>query len=41
MDATELLADAVKHNVAFVAGSPFFSDQSGTNTFRLSCLHIF
>jgi 2-aminoadipate transaminase len=36
MDATELLADAVKHNVAFVAGVPFFIDQSGNNTFRLS-----
>jgi len=36
MDATELLVDAVKHNVAFVAGAPFFIDQSGANTFRLS-----
>jgi 2-aminoadipate transaminase len=36
MDASELLADAVKHNVAFVAGAPFFIDQSGTHTFRLS-----
>jgi len=36
MDATELLADAVKHNVAFVAGAPFFIDQSGIHTFRLS-----
>jgi 2-aminoadipate transaminase len=36
MDATELLTDAVKHNVAFVAGAPFFIDQSGKNTFRLS-----
>jgi 2-aminoadipate transaminase len=26
----------VKHNVAFVAGAPFFIDQSGKNTFRLS-----
>lgn len=36
MDASELLAEAVKHNVAFVAGAPFFIDQSGKNTFRLS-----
>ncbi|MGD2186655.1 MAG: PLP-dependent aminotransferase family protein [Desulfobacterales bacterium] len=36
LDASELLADAVKHNVAFVAGEPFFIDQSGKNTFRLS-----
>jgi 2-aminoadipate transaminase len=36
MDATELLVDAVKHKVAFVAGAPFFADQSGTHTFRLS-----
>ncbi|NOQ20397.1 MAG: aminotransferase class I/II-fold pyridoxal phosphate-dependent enzyme, partial [Desulfobacterales bacterium] len=36
MDASELLTDAVKHNVAFVAGAPFFIDQSGKNTFRLS-----
>ncbi|MGD9180089.1 MAG: PLP-dependent aminotransferase family protein [Desulfobacterales bacterium] len=36
IDATELLADAVKHKVAFVAGAPFFIDRSGTNTFRLS-----
>ena len=36
MDASELLADAVKHNVAFVAGEPFFIDESGTHTFRLS-----
>ena len=36
MDASELLNDAVKHNVAFVAGAPFFIDQSGKNTFRLS-----
>ena len=36
MDASELLADAVKHNVAFVAGAPFFIDQSGNHTFRLS-----
>jgi DNA-binding transcriptional MocR family regulator len=36
MDASELLADAVKHNVAFVAGEPFFIDRSGTHTLRLS-----
>ncbi len=36
MDASELLTDAVKHNVAFVAGQPFFADGSGKNTFRLS-----
>ena len=36
MDASELLADAIKNNVAFVAGSPFFIDHSGTHTFRLS-----
>ena len=36
IDATELLQEAVKHNVAFVAGQPFFADGSGKNTFRLS-----
>ena len=36
IDASELLAQAVKHNVAFVAGQPFFADGSGANTFRLS-----
>ena len=36
MDASELLAEAVKQNVAFVAGAPFFFDQTGTHTLRLS-----
>lgn len=36
MDASELLKDSVKHNVAFVAGQPFYADNSGKNTFRLS-----
>ncbi len=36
MDASELLVEAVKHHVAFVAGAPFFFDQSGTHTLRLS-----
>jgi len=36
MDATELLGEAIKHNVAFVAGEPFFIDHSGRHTFRLS-----
>ena len=36
IDASKLLAEAVKHNVAFVAGQPFFADGSGANTFRLS-----
>ena len=36
LNATELLAEAVDKNVAFVAGEPFYIDGSGQNTFRLS-----
>ncbi len=36
LDASNLLKEAIEHNVAFVAGEPFFIDGSGTNTFRLS-----
>lgn len=36
MDSGELLEHAVGRKVAFVAGSPFFIDGSGRNTFRLS-----
>ena len=36
MDASELLGEAIEHNVAFVAGEPFFIDHSGRHTFRLS-----
>ncbi|MGD2096568.1 MAG: PLP-dependent aminotransferase family protein [Desulfobacterales bacterium] len=36
LDASKLLNEAIKHNVAFVAGEPFFIDGSGTHTFRLS-----
>ncbi len=36
LDGEELLREAVEHNVAFVAGAPFFVDGSGKNTFRLS-----
>jgi 2-aminoadipate transaminase len=36
IDASALLVEAVKHDVAFVAGQPFFADGSGANTFRLS-----
>ena len=36
IDASKLLVEAVRHNVAFVAGQPFFADGSGANTFRLS-----
>ena len=36
MDSEELLMHAVDRKVAFVAGSPFFIDGSGRNTFRLS-----
>ena len=36
MDASELLGEAIEHQVAFVAGEPFFIDHSGTHTFRLS-----
>lgn len=35
-DAGELFHRAVKKNVAFVTGQPFFVDGSGRNTFRLS-----
>jgi len=36
MDAEEILYKAVEQNVAFVAGRPFFIDNSGQNTMRLS-----
>jgi DNA-binding transcriptional MocR family regulator len=36
LDASALLTEAIEHNVAFVAGEPFFIDGSGTHTFRLS-----
>jgi 2-aminoadipate transaminase len=36
LDASSLLAEAIEHNVAFVAGEPFFIDGSGSHTFRLS-----
>lgn len=35
-DAAELLQEAVKRNVAFITGQPFFVDGSGHNTLRLS-----
>lgn len=36
LNAMDLLAEALNHNVAFVAGTPFFVDGSGQNTLRLS-----
>lgn len=36
IDAEEILYDAIDENVAFVAGRPFFIDDSGRNTMRLS-----
>ncbi len=36
LDASTLLTEAIEHNVAFVAGEPFFIDGSGAHTFRLS-----
>jgi len=36
MDAEEILLKAIEKNVAFVAGRPFFVDDSGRNTMRLS-----
>ncbi len=36
MNASELLAEAMAHNIVFVPGAPFFIDGSGQNTFRLS-----
>jgi 2-aminoadipate transaminase len=36
IDASELLGEAIEHQVAFVAGEPFFIDHSGKHTFRLS-----
>lgn len=36
LDTSTLLTEAIAHNVAFVAGQPFFIDGSGTHTFRLS-----
>lgn len=36
MDGKELLEEAIAHNVAFVAGEPFFIDGSGKNTIRFS-----
>ncbi len=36
MDAEKLLSRAVEEGVAYVAGSPFFVDDSGANTLRLN-----
>lgn len=36
LDAEKILGDAIAENVAFVAGHPFFIDDSGRNTMRLS-----
>ena len=36
IDTQEMLIDAVKENVAYVPGSPFFADGQGKNTMRLS-----
>jgi 2-aminoadipate transaminase len=36
IDTQEMLFDAVKENVAYVPGSPFFADGQGKNTMRLS-----
>jgi 2-aminoadipate transaminase len=36
LDTTELLAEAVRHRVAFVPGQPFFASGAGGNTLRLS-----
>jgi len=36
MDATELLAEAIESKVAFVPGRPFYADESGQHTLRLS-----
>jgi len=36
LDAEKILGDAIDENVAFVAGRPFFIDDSGRNTMRLS-----
>ncbi|MDD5015878.1 MAG: PLP-dependent aminotransferase family protein [Atribacterota bacterium] len=36
IDTQEMLIDAIKENVAYVPGSPFFADGQGKNTMRLS-----
>ncbi len=36
LDAADLLREAIKEQVAFVPGSPFFDDGSGRNTMRLN-----
>jgi 2-aminoadipate transaminase len=36
MDATELLAKAITHKVAFVPGRPFFAHGGGGNTMRIN-----
>jgi len=36
IDAAEMLKEAVKENVAYVPGSPFFADGKGKNTLRLA-----
>ena len=36
LDGKELLEETIAHNVAFVAGEPFFIDGSGKNTIRFS-----
>ncbi len=40
MDAEELLVEAVRRNVVFVAGRSFFVDGSGKNTLRLSFAQV-
>lgn len=36
LDAEQIFCEAIEENVAFVAGRPFFIDDSGRNTMRLS-----
>lgn len=36
IDTTELLPKAIRHNIAYVTGKPFFPDGTGHNTLRLN-----
>jgi len=40
MDAMSLLDEAIKQNVAFVPGAPFYANEPAKNTFRLSFVTV-
>jgi 2-aminoadipate transaminase len=40
IDSNELLDDAIKQNVAFVPGGPFYANNPAKNTMRLSFVTV-